>query len=121
MANVNEHVYNSYSIDVYDILEFIDKLPLVKGSHPYAVSHRSTYYEFYAWLESRSSVRSSWKSEAIDKCAILRSMVLDWLKSRAMLSIHERDSARAGTVEAEREQGRLDGYSKLYDLIYEVF
>jgi len=118
MPQPREHTCPPYLVDTFDILEFLEQLPLARGTTTYAISHREAFYAFAQWLLHLKPDTTS--KYAQDSCHVYLSTVLDWLKGNSLVAIHQRSTQQAQHAQ-EAEQARVDAYSLLYDHIWRNF
>ena len=112
-----KHSYEGYPIDAWDALQILEELPVVRGSHAYAVAYRSTIGDIYEWL----------RNQCVDKHGelvtlpfpILRGDLLARCKNAALVNVHLITAAPVGSIERERAQAQADAYADAHDLFRE--
>ena len=90
-----KHSYEGYPIDAWDALQILEELPVVRGSHAYAVAYRSTIGDIYQWIRNQCVDR---QGELVTlPFPILRGDLLPGCKNVAPFSVY---SLTAPTVES---------------------
>ena len=108
MKEISE--YRGYKVPVWDIIELVDSLPIMRGSSAYHVSYRETINAFFA--EQMAAVSTN------DEAYIFRGELLRDLKTRSREATHSL-SCSGSLPNQERFLARQDAYATLYDSIRE--
>lgn len=110
------HAFGSYPIDVWDAIQIIVAVPMMRGSSAYAVSYRKTMGDIFQWLEQMTEKNGVIRYE--DRM-VRKNQLVDDLKLKTLYHVHQVSVQPYGTTGREVEQAKVDAYSKVYDLFRE--
>jgi hypothetical protein len=102
-------------VDLWDVIQLISDIPLMRGRTCYAKAYRSAIADFYYWIEAKTVT-----TEGQNTCLVEfpRNLVLDHAKANIYSHLHQLAACLGNTSdEATSEQARVDAYSTIFDLL----
>ena len=115
MPAPNEHVPQSYPIDLWEVLNTIAHIPPSKGPSVYSKANRTAMNEAFNHFYCLTMAGKTETNGA--ECPINKNLALNWLKSNILFHVHQCDASPNGSEERAKEQARIDAFSSVYDLI----